>query len=577
MASFLELLAEHSVVTRYQLDIVLEKLEANHGDLDQALFDSGVDESHIRKAKSELYGLPQQEVNSESIPFEVFKYLNEESARHYRIVPIGYASPEVLLVGIVDPSNTETQNALQFLFAKSQIAYALTVISLSDFKKVLERYGHLGQSEQQNPFGNDDQAISLDNPETLDQTLAETSKKDLASGEKIVEDAPATRAVGVIISTAIEGGASDIHIEPTETSVKVRYRVDGDLHTTTVLPKNMHSALVARIKVMAKMKLDEKRKPQDNRFYGDYRGRKVDFRVSTMPTFFGEKIVMRILDQSKGVQKISDLGFRSEHAQMVERGIRRPYGMILVTGPTGSGKSTSLYSMIQEVDREKHNVVSLEDPVEYNIPGMNQSQVQPEIGYTFASGLRSILRQDPDIIMVGEIRDKETAQLAIQAALTGHLVFSTLHTNNAIGAIPRLIDMGVDPYLLPPVLSLVIAQRLVKKLTPGMNHRKIPIDASYKQIIDNQFKDLPPEVLARLPLNDALYDADPNVSGSTGGRAAVFEMLEMTRDLEQLILKDPTEPAIYEYARSQGMLTLKEDAILKSMKGVIPWTEVEGL
>jgi type IV pilus assembly protein PilB len=574
--SFLEILVQKEVINRYQVDQVLEKLSANGGDLDKALVDAGISELVIRKQKSELFGIPERAVDPAAVPFDVFRFLNSDAARHYRAVPLGYDSPGVLLVGIVDPSNTETQNALQFLFSKSGTAYTTAVISLSDCNAVIERFSGL-DNPQSESFDDSVTLTSFDNsPEQLDQELADKASQTL-SAEKIVEDAPATKAVGVIISNAIEGGASDIHIEPSDSGTRVRYRVDGELHMSVMLPKNMHNSIIARIKVMAKMKLDERRKPLDGRFYGQYHGNKVDFRVSSIPTFFGEKMVIRILDQSRGVRDLASLGMRPDHDAMVRRALNRPYGIILMTGPTGSGKTSTLYSMLQEVDKEKNNVVSLEDPVEYNMAGVNQSQVMPEIGYTFAVGLRAILRQDPNVIMVGEIRDKETAQLAIQAALTGHLVLSTLHTNNAIGAIPRLVDMGVDPYLIPPVLNLVIAQRLTKKLPPAGPTKKIPVTGSMLEMVQNQFADLPPEFLSQLPLGDTLYDYDPSQPATTVGRAAVFEMIEMNRELEQIILSDPTEPTIYNYVRKHGMTSIKEDALLKSMAGIVPFSEVGGL
>src|SRR3989338_4224613 len=268
------------------------------------------------------------------------------------------------------------------------------------------------------------------------------------SDMRIIEDAPVTKIVATILHYATEGEASDIHIEHVGDKVRVRFRVDGVLNTSLILPIKVYSAVVARIKILCNMRLDEKRKPQDGRFSAKIEGRKIDFRVSTFPAYFGEKIEMRILYSEKGVNPLDKMGLSERNLKLIRDAIKRPYGLILMSGPTGSGKSTTLYSMLNEVDRESKNVISLEDPVEYNIPGMNQSQVRPEIGYTFANGLRSPLRQDPDIIMVGEIRDKETASLAIQAALTGHLVLSTIHTNNAVGVIPRLIDMGVDPYLI---------------------------------------------------------------------------------------------------------------------------------
>jgi len=323
------------------------------------------------------------------------------------------------------------------------------------------------------------------------------------------------------------------------------------------------------------MRLDEKRKPQDGSFSANVNNRKIDFRVSTMPAFYGEKVVMRILDSERGVKPLDQLGLSEVNLSLIREAIRKPYGLILITGPTGSGKSTTLYSMMNELDKEKSNIVSLEDPVEYHMPDINQSQMMPEIGYTFASGLRSILRQDPDIIMVGEIRDRETAELAIQAALTGHLVLSTLHTNNAIGAVPRLVDMGIDPYLIAPTLIVSVAQRLAGMIYPPCR-KLVPMEPSIKMQIEEQTKDLPSEFKKDITLKNEMYEVVPTEDCPSGmrGRIAIFEMFKVDKDMQDVILKNPTNAAIYKSARSKGMLMMREDAMLKSIQGIIPFTEV---
>ena len=304
----------------------------------------------------------------------------------------------------------------------------------------------------------------------------------------------------------------------------------------------------------------------------------MDFRVSTFPVVYGEKVVMRILDKEKGVKKLDDLGMTPENLALIRDAISRPYGLILISGPTGSGKSTTLYAMLNEIDKESNNVLSLEDPVEYNIPSISQSQVRPEIGYDFSTGLRTTLRQDPDIIMVGEIRDKETAQLAIQASLTGHLVLSTIHTNSSVGIIPRLIDMGVDPYLIPPTLILGIAQRLVRTNGPGAG-KSLPVNDSIKLMLEKEFEDLPIEYRSKIVFpNEMLALApSPECPSGTRGRAAVIEIFKMDSDVEKVILKNPVESEIYKVVRSKGMLTMKEDAILKAFKKEIPFEEVNAL
>jgi type IV pilus assembly protein PilB len=391
-------------------------------------------------------------------------------------------------------------------------------------------------------------------------------------------DAPVTKIVATILRYAVEGGASDIHVEPTPEKTRVRFRMDGELHTSLELPAKVHPAVVARVKILSQMRLDEKRKPQDGRFSATVEGRRIDFRVSTFPTQAGEKVVMRILDSAKSVATLETVGFTEADLAQVREILKAPYGIVLVAGPTGSGKSTTLFSMLSELAREASNVVSVEDPVEYEIPGVSQSQVRPEIGYTFASGLRSILRQDPDIIMVGEIRDKETAQLAIQAALTGHLVFSTIHTNTAAGVIPRLVDMGVDPYLIAPTLIAAISQRLVRKLCPGAG-KPFPLTESMRGLIEKELSDLPPQFRTKLPALDTFYTAEatPDCPNGTRGRLAVFEFMRMDKDLEHVVLTTPTEESVYAAARAKGMFTMREDAIMKALAGKIPYEEVNAL
>jgi len=367
-----------------------------------------------------------------------------------------------------------------------------------------------------------------------------------------------------------------VHVEPLRERVRVRFRVDGILNTSLTLPIRVYSAVSSRIKVLSNMRLDEKRKPQDGRFSAKIEGRKIDFRVSTFPTYFGEKIVMRILDQERGVKKMNELGLSEMNLKQILNSLDKPYGIILISGPTGSGKTTTLYSMLREINREEKNVLSLEDPIEYNIESVSQSQVRPEIDYTFANGLRTALRQDPDIIMVGEIRDKETAQLAIQAALTGHLVLSTIHTNNAMGVIPRLIDMGVDPYLIAPTLQIAIAQRLAATLATPKVGKKVKLDGAMRVMAEKPFEDLPAEFRKNITIPEFVYQAEPSDDSPTGlrGRIAVYEVIEMDKELEKIILATPTELEITKYVRSKGMLTMREDAMLKAFEGIIPIEEV---
>lgn len=575
--SVLDLLADQGAINRYQIDDILTKAETYEGDTDRVLLEMGVPGETIVAAKSKFFNLPVRSIDPQSISFDILKYIPEDSARYYKFLPIGVSETGVLEVGLVNPGNTEARNALQFISSRNNIQYDVAIISQKDFEEVLEGYKGLGAETSDALEDLEDSVLDVEN--TMVKQTPSTGTVDMkAGGQKIIEDAPVTKMVAVILRHAVEGRASDVHIEHTGDKVKVRFRVDGTLYTSLVLPKNVHSALVARVKILAKLKLDEKRKPQDGRFPAKIEGRKIDFRVSTLPTFHGEKVVIRILDPEKGVKALGSAGMREDQVKIIEEALERPYGLILVTGPTGSGKTTTLYSMLNKIDREKRNVVSLEDPIEYNIEGMNQSQVRPEIGYTFANGLRSILRQDPDVIMVGEIRDKETAQLAIQAALTGHLVFATLHTNNSIGVVPRLVDMGVDPYLIAPTLILAMAQRLVKTLCEGTGKPQ-PVDGGIKAMFTEQFADLPEQYRSVLPAMENVYEPEPTEACPSGikGRTAVFEMFRVSKEIEQAILNDPTENTIYEIARKNGMLTMKEDAILKALKGEIPFHEVNGL
>ncbi len=512
--------------------------------------------------------------SSERIPFDVLRFVPEDSATHYKFIPLA-VQDGVLEVGMVDPDNIEARDALQFIASKVNLPFKIYLISDSDFSEAMKSYEGLsgqvdkalGQLQQDVKEGKD--AVA---------SVAKEEEVEAAANTNIVEDAPVTKIVSVILQHATSGNASDIHIEPAADRLKVRFRVDGILYTSLFLPKTVHEAVVARIKILTNMKLDEKRKPQDGRFSAKIEDRKIDFRVSTFPTYFGEKVVMRILDPTKKLLTLASLGFSELQLETVKRAIKQPYGLILLTGPTGSGKTTSLYSMLSELDKEKYNIVSLEDPVEYDIPGVNQSQVRPEIDYSFANGLRSILRQDPDVIMVGEIRDQETAKLAIQASLTGHLVFSTIHTNNAMGVIPRLIDMGVDPYLIPPTLVLVVGQRLVPMICPEARE-PVSVDGSIKAMIDKQLSDLPQEYKDKLDIPAEVYKAGktPACPSGTKGRIGVFEMIEMDSDLEKLVLESPGEQEIYDHIRKKGFMTMKDDAILKAFAGTIPFDEVNKL
>jgi len=587
--NLLTALVEKNIISGKEVSAIEDEVADTGDTLESVLLRRGVDPSVILEMKGGALKVPTRQVGDTAIPYEVLHYIPEESARHYETVPLS-VSDGVLEVGMVDPDNVEALDALNFISSKIGLPFKVFLISEQDFKKVLEMYQGLSgevnkaltelESELAEDVAEVTRERGRDKRATLESDLEAIDQDGIRDGETAVikEDAPVSKMVATILKHAVEGGGSDVHIEPTGEQVRVRFRVDGILHTNIVLPLKVHRAVVARIKILAAIRLDEKRKPQDGRFSTTVTGRKIDFRVSTFPTFHGEKVVMRILDPEKGVFSLGDIGFSKRNLSLVRGAIRRPYGIVLISGPTGSGKTSTLYAMLKELDREKRNVLSLEDPVEYNIEGVSQSQVRPEIGYTFANGLRTTLRQDPDIIMVGEIRDRETAQLAIQAALTGHLVLSTIHTNNAIGVIPRLIDMGVDPYLIAPTLVLAMAQRLVRRLCPETG-KKVSVEGSRKIMLEKQFEDLPQAYRKEIPTMNHMYELEPTESCPSGthGRVAVFEMFPIDKDVERVILKDPNDIELRRVAREKGMLSMKEDAIIKALQGVIPFEEISAL
>jgi len=589
--SFIEYLTDNGIIKDDAVEDIRERGRSDDQHLDEVLAEYGVSLDKILSAKSDYYEIPSQEVQGSQIDEETLEYIAEESAAYYQIVPLSVKNG-MLHVGTVNPNSIEARDALNFISSKVNLPYKLYVITKQDFDKVMDKYGGLSGevgealSEMGSDLPGQEKEEAKEASATKDKTGELTDEGDIDEGDTaanegdtIVEDAPVTKIVATILRYATEGDASDIHIEHMQDNVRVRFRVDGVLNTSLVLPTKVHAPVVARIKILSNMRLDEKRKPQDGRFSAKIEGKRIDFRVSTFPAYYGEKVVMRLLDQEGGLKKLSELGISQRNRDQLEEALGAPYGMILVSGPTGSGKTTTLYSMLDRIDKEKNNVLSLEDPVEYNLEGVSQSQVKPEIDYTFANGLRTALRQDPDVILVGEIRDEETASLAIHAALTGHLVLSTIHTNNAVGIIPRLVDMGVDPYLIAPTLILGIAQRLVATLCEGAGEPK-RTQGSINRMIQDQFSDLPDQYRQSLiPDTDTVYEASttPDCPTGTRGRTAVMEIMQMSTEVEQVILNNPTEQNIYEQVRKEGMITMKEDAIIKALHGDIPFEEVNKL
>lgn len=579
---FLDFLVEQKVISSEKALEIKNKVSSGYSSDINKLIEESVEANILAIQKGAFYNLPVKTLDQENntkIDQNVLKFIPEESAIHYRFVPIELVDG-ILEVGVTNPENIESISALQFLTSKANIGYKIFVITNTFFDKISAGYtaAHEEIGKALSDFNKSDFAEFENEKEVDMEALQIQNTLKPGEEERIVEDAPIIKIVSSIIRHAVDGGASDIHIENTGTQVKVRFREDGILHTSFTLPVKTFPGIIARIKILARLRLDEKRKPQDGSFTAKIEDRKIDFRVSTFPAYYGEKVVLRILDSDRGLKKLIDLGMTTKHLDMVKKALAKPYGLILLTGPTGSGKTASLYAMLNELDRESLNVVSLEEPVEFTIPNVSQSQVMPEIDYTFANGLRSILRQDPNIIMVGEIRDKETAQLAIQAALTGHLVLSTLHTNTSIGVISRLVDMGVDPYLIAPTLILSIGQRLVRKICPTSKHQ-IPIDDILRKQIDEDLADLPENFKKELSIGDKIYEsvASPECASGTKGRMAIFEMFEVDNDIQKIILNNPTDIDLYKKAREKGMLTIKEDAMIKAIAGDISYQEIYAL
>ena len=559
----LDILSASGVVSVTEAAEVRREAKKKNISIEEELLERGVDEQVILRAKGEAFGIPTLSLGGRKVDYDLLKHVPEESARHYQFVPIGF-DKGTIQIGIVDPDNIESKEALKFIASRLNKPFKIFLISRRDLASVLEEYKGIS-GEVGKVLGELETALVEEMPVPRSGAVGEESQ--------FVEEAPITKMVAVILRHASEGRASDIHIEPEREKLRVRFRVDGVLYTSLLLPLKVHEPIVSRIKILTNMQLDEKRKPQDGRFSAKVDDRNIDFRVSTFPTYFGEKVVIRILDSKTGIANLKDLGLDGRNLKLVQEGLGRPFGLILITGPTGSGKSTTLYAMLDSLNQERWNVVSLEDPIEYSIEGLNQSQVRPEIGYDFAEGIRHILRQDPDVLMVGEIRDKETAKLAIHAALTGHLVLSTLHTNNAVGVIPRLIDMGVDPYLIAPTLVLAIGQRLVRRLCED-SKEEVKVEGAMYDALAAEIEAMPKD--ARIPVPKVIYrpKASPTCPKGTRGRMAIFEVLEMNKELERIILTKPSDIVVEQEALRQGMMTMRQNGIMKVAEGTVGLEEL---
>ena len=511
------------------------------------------------KVKSELLGIPYRKVDSKKIIDELLKILPEETAMNYKVIPLG-KEKDMLLVGMVYPDDRQAQEALRFIAKQKRLSLGIYLITPSDYQLIARRYS---------PYGGEVESALRSVRVKPGEGGGAMPKVKLEQMAAVSEEAPVIKIVSATLKEAVNIGASDIHIEPQRTKSRIRFRIDGDLQEVKSLPLELHQPIISRVKILSNLKIDETRVPQDGRFRTDIFGNEIDFRVSTFPTPSGEKVALRVLDHRVGLKQLDELGLNGKSADLVNEGISKPFGMVLITGPTGSGKTTTLYALMQKLNNEDVNVVTLEDPVEYTISGINQSQVRPEIGYTFASGLRQILRQDPDIMMVGEIRDTDTAELSVHAALTGHIVLSTLHTNNAVGVIPRLIDMGVDAFLMPSVLNLMLSQRLVGRLCQDCKEDVTPPD-NVVEIIKKEVGSIRPG-----PYKVCKSQGCKACKGKMfKGRVAIFEVLKMTPQLADVINTQPTENKIQEEAKRQGMITLRQDGILKALDGLVSVDEV---
>ncbi len=520
----------------------------------------------LAKAKAAFLNIPYISFTDKKVEPAILDIIPEETYLFYHFFAFEHDGDNIK-IAITDPTNISALEALEFLSKKQGYTIQLYVTDEDSFNKVT---GHGKNVEK--VVG--EALKDIQATEDQQKKVIEVDKTKL---QDLVQDAPISKIVDIILTNAIDSNSSDIHIEPNDKNLRVRYRQDGILHVALELPHNVQNAVVSKIKILANLKIDESRLPQDGRFHYETENKSVDLRVSVLPNISGEKVVMRILDKSTKVPTLEQLGFRGHALQWTLDNIKKTHGIFLITGPTGSGKSTTLYALLSMLNTALVNIITLEDPVEYFIEGVNQTQINPDIGLTFASGLRSILRQDPNIIMVGEIRDKETAELAVHAALTGHLVFSTLHTNDAIGALPRLIDMGIEPFLLAASINAVAAQRLTRKICSDCK-KEIPVPEELQKQIRETLKGVGKEELGKVNLEKmVMYKGEGcDKCANTGyrGRIAIVELLQVDTNVQDLVLQksSPTEMLIQ--AQKTGMITMRQDGMIKVLEGATTYEEV---
>ena len=546
-----QILLEQGLLSEEQLAVALEEHRNTPKSLGRVLIDMGyIRERDLVRALAEQVGLEFVDLTDHRIDPVVASLLPEALCRRYRAIPIGEEDGK-LLVAMSDPANVY---ALDDIRTMTGYDVQPVVATANDVEQTIAKFSGMGEQVE---------ALASEAAESFGE-----EESDLAGIEAAVEEAPIVKLVTAIMTQAVGDRASDVHIEPTEKDVRVRFRVDGVLHEVMHSPKSIQGGLISRLKVMADLNIAEKRVPQDGRVSMRVSGKNLDLRLATLPTVYGEKIVIRILDKSNALLKLSDLGFHEEAFRKYEVSFRRPYGAILATGPTGSGKSTTLYATLNIVNEISKHIITVEDPVEYRLAGVNQIQVNPKAGLTFASALRSILRADPDIILIGEIRDRETAMIAVEAALTGHLVLSTLHTNDAPSAITRLTEMEVETFLVASAIDCVVAQRLARKLCEKCKEAYVP---DRGELIEAGFLE------SQLDEIHELYRAVGCGSCSnTGyrGRTGLYEVMPMSEEIERLTVDRASSETIRTVALQQGMMELRMDGLLKAAKGFTSIEEI---
>lgn len=564
-------LLDRNIITNEQLQAAESAVSQGGISLEEYFYQKNIiDEEALTQLRAELYNIPYADLTDIKVPSEVINIVPIDTAKTYEVV-VFKKEDAVISVGLVDPKNFKAIEAIEFLAQKKQLKVQYSIISLSQWKVTLKFYHQLGEEVSE--------VLDIAKERFVEAGDLKSEEFGDEKLEVVLKSAPVSKIVSVIISNAYNQQVSDIHIEPyNRETTRVRYRVDGVLKTVIELPSYIHSAIVSRIKVLANLKLDETRVPQDGRIRTQVGQNEVDLRVSMLPLLDSEKVVMRLLKSGSSMVTLTDLGYRQKYVDMIKSALTKSHGLLLVTGPTGSGKSTTLSSALDILNNNEVNIVTLEDPAEYSLQGVNQSQVNSEVGYNFASGLRAILRQDPDIVMVGEIRDEETAELVIHAALTGHIVFSTLHTRNSIGTIPRLMDIGVEPYLISSTIEQIIAQRLVRQLCPDC---KAPFVLSDKiaEEVRAELKNIPSEYLPNIQLDKeiTIYRSEGCVKcGETGyrGRTTIAEILNFSDELKQEINDGWSEERVRNLIISQGFITMKQDGFLKVMEGITSIEEV---